>query len=535
MALTTRTLSSLILAVLLLAGPDAKADVPRTLTVQGQVLTSAGAPANSPVTVVLKLYATETSTLVLYSQSLGSVTLQDGVFDAALGPIPDGVVESAAALWLETVADGVVLPRQPLRSVPWAIIAQRALVAGDVSCSGCIGATDVQFLYAGSSSVGGAALDLDCGPACVGAAEIEDGAVKASHLQGSSVTPDKLSKVYAGSDTAGGPAKDVACTGCIGGADIEANVTLSGNVKTSGSLTACTAGAGGCGIVVGAAALVPPGDGWLDLQVTEGLRVRGPGGSGYRPIEFAGGTSTGSLEIQGGLTTIGSVGVGTTSPQEKLHVAGNLLVDGTISSKSALDVDGNITYSGVIAHDGYDQRYDYPFYRMSHNQVGDISGTTRINWNNNSGVRWSVYRTIYTGTVWSSRDAEEKEILTAMGMSGAQHFQPNIIVAKVVWDTALSWVSFPNQIWAPGTVTYGSYCKSTGGALLNYYWATGMTTSWGLCGSHGGPYAPGTYIHAHPNSSGAGSALVIWPAVVAGRFPLEKANPKWGYWPYQAL
>ena len=535
MALYTRALSSLILAVLLCTGPGANADVPRTLTVQGQVLTSAGTPATGPVTVVLKLYATQTSTQVLYSQSLGSVTLQGGVFDAALGPIPDGVVELAAALWLETTADGVVLPRQPLQSVPWAIVAQQALVAGDVSCSGCVGATDVLFLYAGSASVGGAALDLDCGPACISAGEIENGAVTTSHIQGSSITPDKLSKVYAGADTAGGPAKDVACPGCVSGTDIEANVTLSGDAKTSGSLTACTAGGGGCGIVVGAAALVPPGDGWLDLQVTEGLRLRGPGGSGYRPIVFAGGTSTGSLEILGDLTTSGSVGVGTTSPQEKLHVAGNLLVDGHISSKSGLDVTGDIAYSGIITRNGTDQRYDYPFYRVSHNQYGSISGTTRTNWNNNTGVRWSVYRTLYTGTVWGSRDPEEQEILTAMGMFGVQHFQPTIVVARVEWDSALSWVTFPNQIWAPGTVTYGSYCKSTGGAILNGYWATGMTTSWGLCGSQAGPYSPGTYIHAHPNTTGPGSALVIWPAAVAGRFPLDKAAPKWGYWPYQSL
>lgn len=336
MARPLRFLLPWILVAALWTG--ASADVPRTLTVQGQVLTSGGAPASSPVTVVLKLYATETATQALYSQSLGSVVLQGGVFDAALGPLPDGLVESASSLWLETVADGAVLPRHPLRSVPWAIVAQRALVAQDVTCTGCIGASDVQFLYAASASVGGSALDVECGPACIGAAEIEDGAVKSSHLQAASVTPDKLSKIYAGADTAGGPAKDLACTGCVAGAEIEANATLPGNVKTSGSLTACTAGAAGCGIVIGAAALVPPGDGWVDLQVTEGLRVRGPGGSGYRPIVFGGGTSTGSLTVQGGLTTSGSVGVGTTTPQEKLHVAGNLRVDGYISSKNVREV-----------------------------------------------------------------------------------------------------------------------------------------------------------------------------------------------------
>lgn len=340
-----------LLSVVLLAGAAEAADVPRTLNVQGQVLTSAGVPASGPVTVTLKLFASDTDpeTAALYTQSLGSVTLQNGVFDAALGPLPDGLVENAASLWLGTIADGVTLQRHPLRSVPWAIVAQRAVLAGDVDCVGCVGAMDVQFPYATSTSVGGAATGLECTGTCVGAGEIENSAVKTSHLQASAVTSDKLADTYAGALTAGGPAKDVACTGCVHGADIEPNVTLPGDVKTSGSLTACSVGGSGCGITVGAASLVPPGDGWVNLQVSGGLRVLGPGGSGYRPIVFAGGTSTASLDIQGGLTTSGSVGVGTTSPTEKLHVVGNLRVDGYISSKNLREVIWSTATAGTYS------------------------------------------------------------------------------------------------------------------------------------------------------------------------------------------
>ena len=338
MSLPVRFVLPPLLTVLFLTGAALAADVPRVLSVQGQVLTSAGSPASGTVPIVLELYDSETATVAVYTQPSQSVTLDGGVFDAVLGPLPDGVVESASSLWLETIADGVTLPRRPLRSVPWAIVAQRAVVAGDVTCVGCVGASDVQFPYAASASVGGAALGLECTGTCVGAGEIENGAVKTSHLQAASVSSDKLADAYAGALTAGGPAKDVACTGCVHGADIETNVTLPGNVKTSGSLTACSVGGAGCGINVGAASLVPPGDGWVNLQVTGGLRVLGPGGSGYRPIVFAGGTSTGSLEIQGGLTASGSVGIGTTDPQEKLHVAGNVRVDGYISSKSLREV-----------------------------------------------------------------------------------------------------------------------------------------------------------------------------------------------------
>jgi hypothetical protein len=215
-------------------------------------------------------------------------------------------------------------------------------------------------------------------------------------------------------------------------------------------------------------------------------------------------------------------------------------VASALSPDAALDIasvqtSGDIRYDGIVQHGSYDQRYDYPFYRLSTNQLGNLSGTGRVSWSNNTGVRWYTYRTLVTGTPFASRDAEEQQIMTAMGMGGKQHFQPNVIVTRVEWDSALQWVSFPTQIWAPGTVTYGSYCKSLTGAVLTGYWATGMNTEWGLCGSHGGPYSPGSYIHAHPGSSGAGSALVIWPAVIAGNFPLDHANPMWGYWPYQPL
>ncbi len=212
----------------------------------------------------------------------------------------------------------------------------------------------------------------------------------------------------------------------------------------------------------------------------------------------------------------------------------------TVSQNADLDIaslqtSGDIQYDGIVQHGGYDQRYDYPFYRLSTNQLGTLSGTGRVSWSNNTGVRWYAHRTIVTGTPFASRDAEEQEIMTAMGMAGKQHFQPNIVVNRLEWDSALSWVSFPSAIVSSGTVTFGSYCKSLTGPALQGYWATGMSTDWGLCGSHGGPYSPGTYIHAHPSSSGAGSALVVWPAAIAGNYPLDHANPLWGYWTYQPL
>lgn len=325
------------LAICVCLSSAAWADPPRILTVQGQVQTSGGAPASGTFPITLALFAAETGGAALYTQALGPTAVQGGLFDAALGPLPDGLVEGAAALWLQTTVDGTVLPRQPLRSVPWALAAGRAsvaAVASSVTCTGCIGAQAVAFPYAGASSIGGAALDLDC-PGCVSATELEAGSVTGTHLQDGVVTPAKLSQLYAGSASAGGPAKDLACTGCVSGGEIAANPALSGNVSATGSLTACTGGGAGCGVTVGAAALVPAPDGWLDVRASSGLRLRGADGTGLRPLSFAGGTSAGDLNVVGGVTISGNVGIGTTSPLAKLHVKGDLIVEGSISANGS--------------------------------------------------------------------------------------------------------------------------------------------------------------------------------------------------------
>ncbi|GMV44470.1 MAG: hypothetical protein AMXMBFR64_61860 [Myxococcales bacterium] len=304
--------SRLLLIALVLGAPPVAADPPRIVTVQGSVYTSSNLPANGSYDLELGLFAAETGGSALYTKSAPGTQVTAGLFDVEVGPVPAGVIESSAALWLETRVDGTALPRRPVRPVVYAVTAAqatKALVSDDLQCSGCVSAQHIGFNYAGAATKGGAALDVEC-TGCVAATDVASGAIATTHLQGAAVTPAKVSFAYAGADSQGGPAKDVACTGCVGTTDLASNIALS-QLTVDGAVYACTAGAPGCAVFVSDAALAHQSDGWLNVQSQSGLRVRSGDNSAWRPAQFGGGTSHGTFAVSGGdLTTTGNLTIG---------------------------------------------------------------------------------------------------------------------------------------------------------------------------------------------------------------------------------
>ncbi|GMV39802.1 MAG: hypothetical protein AMXMBFR64_15180 [Myxococcales bacterium] len=320
---------TVLLAGWLVAAAPALAAVPTSLSVQGTLLTSSGVPVSGTFGMELRFYGQQTGGAPLHVANVPGVSVDGGVFDVTLPPVPMSLLNGDPTLWLEPVVDGDVLPRRPLSVVPYAMAAERAntaLVATDLACSGCVGSADVGFLYAGASSKGGAALDLDC-PGCVEPTDLAAGAVATPHLQAGAVTAEKVSFPYAGAATAGGPASDVACTGCVAGSDIAANVALAGNVSATGGVAACTNATGTlCAVGIGAAGLYDHKDGWVTLHTSNGLRVRAadPASVSHTALEFGGGTSYGNLAVQGILSVTTSVGIGTTAPVNALDVRGSI-------------------------------------------------------------------------------------------------------------------------------------------------------------------------------------------------------------------
>ena len=192
------------------SGAYAVPDPTRTVNVQGSLDTSSGLPANGDFTLAFALYAAVSGGDAVYSQPGSSVTVAQGLFDVDLGPVPEGVFESADILWLETSVDGVALPRRPVRPVAYSVVAREAktaLVSGDLDCT-----------------------------VCVSESEIATGAVAWKHLQDGAVSSEKVDFLYAGaSDTKGGAANDVECGQCVESGDLAANIEL-GQLAVKGSV-----------------------------------------------------------------------------------------------------------------------------------------------------------------------------------------------------------------------------------------------------------------------------------------------------------
>jgi hypothetical protein len=107
----------------------ARAAVPGTLTQQGRLLDSAGMPVNGAVAFVFTIYDAATMGTSLWTESQ-MITLEDGYFSARLGDttaIPGTVFNgSIRYLGIKVATDSEAVPRQPITSVPYAILAGQA-------------------------------------------------------------------------------------------------------------------------------------------------------------------------------------------------------------------------------------------------------------------------------------------------------------------------------------------------------------------------------------------------------------------------
>ena len=117
----------LLLAALFLSANAAA--VPLELTHQGRLLDSSSSPLTGDHTVTVSLYATESSTDVLWTEDHGTLPFEGGYYGITLGSIEalDADLFDGSVLWVGLEVDGASVPRLPIRSVPYALRSQAAV------------------------------------------------------------------------------------------------------------------------------------------------------------------------------------------------------------------------------------------------------------------------------------------------------------------------------------------------------------------------------------------------------------------------
>ena len=449
--------------MLLVSANTAAAAVPTSVAFQGVLTTSAGVPADGTFNLALKLFPAETGGTAVFSQTLGSVAVSGGLVDAAIGPLTAALVSSTSELWVElTVVGETPLPRQRLRSVPFALqseSANAAATAASLQCSGCVGAGQIApnvLLPGNIGSTGVMTTCTDGTAGCgvkvgTGAALVDpkDGMINLqvtgglrlrtadnsawAPLQAGAVTVQGALVATAGSTLTApvvvlGNGQTVAGTGTVrverdAG---EVNVLAVG-AGTGGAIvslepgsggrrwSAVSHGAGDSGAEAGAFALRDESSGRRPLVVRPDGRLGVGTGAADSPLQVVsdssnavsgtnatvkidnyrdahnplavhqhktdwyagrvvtdgwglqitqstGGAKSAAVALlsvdtddqnQGNLLRVqanGSVGVGTASPAERLHVAGNIRADGTIHGSTGVIVAGQtvVNSAGVV-------------------------------------------------------------------------------------------------------------------------------------------------------------------------------------------
>ncbi|MCB9739533.1 MAG: IPT/TIG domain-containing protein [Deltaproteobacteria bacterium] len=163
-----RALVALALLSALIAAPALSA--PATTQLEGALLAGSGPVADGAYKLTVAIYPSEKAQSAVWSEGPLDVQVQGGRFSLALGsktPLDPATLAGLASPYVGvTVGTDPELPRQPLHAAPYAV------VAGGLSCTGCISGAQLAVNYAGAATKGGPALDLSC-TGCVSVAELQ--------------------------------------------------------------------------------------------------------------------------------------------------------------------------------------------------------------------------------------------------------------------------------------------------------------------------------------------------------------------------
>ncbi len=171
------TIATIVAVIAVAPVSVATADVPRTISYQGQLTDASGLPLTDTVQMVFNIYDNPTGGTSEWTETQNSVIVTDGLFSVLLGsvnPIPDTVFRDPARyLSIQVGADPEITPRTKLTSVAYAYRALRADTAAyAVSGSGINGSGTVSYipLFTGSTTLGNSVIRESNGHVGIGTA-----------------------------------------------------------------------------------------------------------------------------------------------------------------------------------------------------------------------------------------------------------------------------------------------------------------------------------------------------------------------------
>jgi hypothetical protein len=125
-----KRIAAYLVMLAVLTALTAQAATPGLINYQGRLLDAGGQPVNATVPVAVALFNAETGGTQVFTQHVGNVTVQNGIYSFAWGTTNLATALTNAECWLQVHVNGTTLtPRQRLISVPYALQAATAATA----------------------------------------------------------------------------------------------------------------------------------------------------------------------------------------------------------------------------------------------------------------------------------------------------------------------------------------------------------------------------------------------------------------------
>ena len=367
--------------VLLVMLPVSASAVPELINYQGYLTDAGGNPVNGDVAITFRIWDAEVGGTELWSEPHAAVTVTEGVFNVMLGssvPITAGILGGNCYLGMTIGTDSEMVPRMKVTSAAYAIRARYAesVATGSVTTS-ALSDTAVTETKIASGAVSndkltnGSVTGSKVAAGTLTATHLQDGAALAEVLdddgEGSGLDADLLDGHHAWEFVSS--ADDYGRPG-VASSLYEGATTLSGKyVNQSGDNMAGRLGVDVIAIgsswheaIKGYLSGTSPGAGVFGLASSEqGHGVHG-GATGTSGVGVYGETLGpngygGYFDGRGYFS--GKVGIGTTTPDQKLHVIGLAHFDvGT----GHIHISTPGSWPGIIANSPNGNRRDIQFY-----------------------------------------------------------------------------------------------------------------------------------------------------------------------------